>query len=259
MALANVTYSVKTNYGVVINLENDLNGESTLADLLTFTKKSLIAVSREALRDAQLRGFDREPLTLVDGRAGKPIEQVSPLGKISFVARANPVEVIILTYESVFDRSRVLSGRYRQSHVLLQNGRQVANTLSGVKAWAASATIGKRDIFHIVNYQPYARKLENLGVTQNKDSGAVKRQGRERKEKKTSRTFRQPNGAYHLGYRAAYRKYGKNAKISFVWLTGTDIGVPGVFLRPKDRPGKGKGRPYVYPAIRITLREGGIK
>ncbi len=255
MGIASVTYSVKTNYGAVINLENDLNGESTLADLLTFTKKSLITISQEVLRDAQLRGFDREPLTLVDGRAGKPIEQVSPLGKISFVARANPVEVVILTYESVYNRSRVLSGRYRQSHVLLQNGRSVADTLSGVKAWAASAKIGKKDIFHIVNYQPYARKLENLGVTQDKDSGEIKRKGRVRKEKKTSRTFRQPNGAYHLGYRAAYRKYGKNAKISFVWLTGTDIGVPGVF----KRPGRGSGRPYVYPAIRITLREGGTK
>lgn len=232
------------------SLQGDLYGNLTLHDLLTMTKKALIAISSDALREEQSQGFDREPLRLVDGSPSKQVQDVNPLGKIQYIARQNIRDVIVYAYEAVMERSPFLSGEYLESNVVTYNGRQVANTLAGVKQWLETQTFNNKDKIRILNTAPYARKLELRGIRKGVTHpkwGAPSRHSKG--ERNSQGQVRKPNGAYTLAEKAIKAKYGRNAFIKYELMLGSTIGLTGEGRVRKT--GADKGRPYVYPSILI--------
>lgn len=101
------------------------------------------------------RVFGQSPPSkqIVDGRIGAPLESVNPdRGKIVFeFALVGPVLEWI--GEQLVLNSPVLTGRYRDSHVLLADGVEV-DVESGEKAPPAAQ-------YAFVSTVPYARKIEH--------------------------------------------------------------------------------------------------
>jgi len=239
-------------------LETDLNGEISLADLLEFTKSSLIVTADTVLREEQGQGFDKNPVVVVDGRTGKSPANVNPFGKIEFVSRVNVTDMLLETYEGILGRSPVLTGQYKSSHYVFLNGKQVATDLSSLKSWVATNPEFKEtDLVRFVNIQPYGRKLERLGVTAQRQQSRTSRS----KDKRTGETrirMRQPNGTYFLTARAIKAKYKRNQSIRFGFVSGGNLGLTASFK--SGRRGKNSaGRPYLYPSITIYLTERGMQ
>lgn len=233
-------------------LDSDLHGEVTLQDLLEWTKATLIVTADEVLKEEQDRGFDKAPILLVDGKKAKSPINVSPLGQIEFIARQNFKDILIEAYIAILGRSKVLTGRYKQSHYVFHNGTQVGNSPSTLKAWLdTNPEFKNNDTIRIVNIQPYARRLEMLGVTAQRSKQASN------KNKVSSNYVRVPNGVYQLTARAIRSKYKQNSIIRFAFLSGSELGLAGSFK--KGRSGKGsKGRPYLYPSLVFTVNERGL-
>lgn len=231
------------------------DSEMELTDLLEWTKTNLIVIADQVLREEQAKGFDKEPIMAVDGRVGKPIEKVSPLGQIEFTARLEIKELLLETYNSILFRSKVLTGRYKSSHFVFWNGKQVATDLNSLQAWLNSnPEIEDKDVIRVVNIQPYARKLERYGIT------AQRSKSRYEGGPGTKAGGRQvlvPNGTYFLTARAIRSKYKRNSSIRFTFLPGSSLGLTGSFKG--GRKGKNStGRPYLYPTIVIDVSERGI-
>lgn len=235
------------------SVNTDLNGEITLGDLLQFTKSSLIIISDEVLKEEQANGFDKEPVLAVDGRVGKPVAAVHPLGQIEFTSRQSATNILVEAYTALLYRSKVKTGRYKDSHYVFLNGKQVATNLSSLESWIASnPEIKDKDTLRIVNIQPYARKLERLGITAQR-SNQTRRNVKSRKGGSARVTVVVPNGTYHLTTRAIRSKYKRNSIIYFAFLPGSSLGLTGTFQ--KGRRGKNSaGRPYLYPSIVISVQ-----
>lgn len=231
-------------------LEGDLWGSMTLHDLMNMTKNALIIISSDALKEEQAKGFDRNPLRLVDGNHKKDIQDVNPFGKIQYVARQDIKEIVEYAYKAVFDRSPILTGEYISSNVVTYNGRQVANSPASLHKWIEGQNFNDKDKIRIVNTAPYARKLELEGVRS--DSTRVK-WGKGSKYSKGRKNglgqVRTPNGAYTLAAKAVTAKYGRNAFIKFELMSGSTIGLVGPGRVRKT--GKDINKPYVYPSILI--------
>lgn len=237
-------------------LETDLNGEISLLDLLQWTKQALIITADEVLKEAQANGFDKEPIVAVDGRVGKPVINVSPLGQIEFTARGNMKEIVLETYNALLYRSKVLTGRYKSSHFVFLNGTQVATDAGSLESWISSNPQFKQsDLIRFVNIQPYARKLERYGITAQRSRTKYDDPSRRTKGKRT-RLVLVPNGTYQLTARAIKSKYKRNSAIKFGFIPGTSLGLTRTFQ--KGRKGKNSaGRPYLYPSITISVQERG--
>lgn len=237
-------------------LVSDLEGQYTLSELLEHTKSSLIVIADQILGEEQKKGFDKNPVTAVDGRINKPVASVHPLGQIEFTTRADIKDILLETYESLLTRSKVLTGRYKSSHVVFYNGAQVATDLRSLAQWYSSNATKLKgdDKIRFVNIQPYARRLERLGVTAQRTREA--RRKTKRKGQTTGVTVKVPNGAYALTARAIKSKYKRNSSIRFTFLPGSSLGLSGSFKG--GRHGKNSaGRPYLYPTIVITVSEKG--
>lgn len=243
------------------SLSADQDGEWTLQDLLTFCKQSLITIASDALKEEQYKGFDKNPLTLVDRKPSKDINSVSPLGQIQFISRQDIGEIILYTYQAVWDRSPVLTGEYKDSNILFYNGSVVATNLQDVKAWVKDRSFNDSDKIRIVNLAPYARKLELNGVT---DAGSSRKWGKPGKAYYKSSHFndkgqvRKPNGVYALATAAVRRKYGRNVSVKNELVLGSTMGLagPGRVRKTGSKNGAklgGVGTPYVYPSILLYV------
>lgn len=249
------------------DLDSDLSGDLTLTQLLDFLKRSLIIVADTALRDEQSRGFDKQPIVAVDGRVNKAVIDVSPVGKIEFTSRTNAADFLTEIYDGIQERSPVDTGLYKSSNFVFVNGKQVATNQTELETFAKTATFKDGDIVRFANVVPYARKLERHAITaQGGRSRTVKnkRKGKKGPYENQNDFILAANGAYYLTSRAALRKYKRNAKISFEYITGSQLGVNGIILRSPNRSGnlrrtfKKDGRSYLYPSIKIVLSETGI-
>lgn len=244
-------------------IEGDLKGEMTLADLLQFTKSNLIVIADFALKEEQAKGFDKNPVVTVDGRVGRPVELVNPLGSIVYTSRKNIDEIIIAIYQSIEERSPVDTGRYRRSNYVFLNGNQVANNMSTLEAWLKSAKIEPKDIIRFVNIQPYARKLERLGVTAQRTQSRTRRSSDKKNRSGTGGRVLAPNGSYFLAARSTKRIYKNNIKIDFKFIPGSQIGLRSTFKNSSGIPGrtrrqkKSAPRTYLYPSILVKVVEGG--
>ena len=240
-------------------IDSDLNGQVTLQDFLNFTKQALIITADQVLKEEQSRGFDKEPILLIDGKKGKSPLSVNPLGEIEFVARQSFGTVLIDSYECLLKRSIVLKGTYIASHFVTYNGVQVATDLGSLQRWLTTSPPFKNgDTIRIVNIQPYARRLELLGVTAQRQQTSRRDLGKKKGSKKPLGTIiKVPNGAYQLTYRSIKAKYKQNVKIRFNFLPGSSVGLKGNFK--SGRRGKNSaGRPYLYPTLVFDIDERGI-
>lgn len=236
-------------------LGSDLSGEITLQELLEFTKSSLIIIADEVLREEQGAGFDKEPVTLVDGKKNRDIRVVHPLGQIEFISRQSFDTIILDAYNALLELSKVKTGRYKSSHYVFHNGKQVATDLTSLGIWLKSAPeFQERDTIRIVNIQPYARRLELLGVTSTRSKQtkrAKKKQGQP-----TGTIVNVPNGAYQLTYRRVRYKYKNNVFIRFSFLQGSQLGISGNFGAQWGK--KRGGRPYLFPTLVFGFQSAGV-
>lgn len=248
------------------DITKDLDGEATLEEILAFTKSSLLRLARESLKEEQAKGFDKAPLVFVDGKKNPNIEVVSPLGKIEYVSKdVGTFEVIEKGLTLLLDKSRIVTGLYFDSHYVFMNGKVVATSIREFALFKDSGAVFKeKDVIHIVNVVPYARRLERLGVT--KDAIKTKWRKSTDRWKRSGPNVLAENGVYIHATRELKRQFGRNANIKFTYLTGATIGS--TVVRTRDYAGKQlrthfakrkrekKSGPYIYPAIEIRLTGG---
>lgn len=239
-------------------LDSDLNGEVTLKEFLDYTKSSLIIISDNVLREEQSRGFDKNPVVAVDNRVGKAIANVHPLGQIEFTSRSNMKDILLDTYKGIQGRSPILTGRYASSNYVFLNGTQVATDLASLESWLArNPEFKEKDIIRFVNIQPYARKLERLGIIRGNERNIGRRRTVKSSDKRKAAQGHRilaPNGTYFLTAKLIRSKYKRNSSVKFTFISGGSLGIKGNFK--VGRRGK-PGRPYLYPTIVIAVSESG--
>ena len=246
-------------------LENDLQGETSLLEFISWAKRTLIIVADDALRDEQSRGFDKKPITTVDNVVGKPVIEVNPFGKIEFNARVSQDNLLLPIYKGILERSKVVSGTYIESNFVFYNGRVVASNMSEMEAWAKKTKLSEGDIVRFVNVMPYAGKLERLGVTAQRQQARRVLSSSKRKREKGVKV-RVPNGVYQLTLRSQTRLSKRNSSLKFEWVNGSSMDLSGVRtstkngkpLRKTFHPRSGRKGSYVYPSIVVRIQEKGI-
>lgn len=271
--MAKVDFSVK--YSVTekgrnsprYTIDSDLRGEITLEELFDFTKRSLIVIADEVLKEEQAKGFDKNPVTIVDNKRGKPVQSVSPFGKIQFIGRQAVGDILIETYQGIIDRSPIKTGNYSKFNFVFYNGTQIAKSMPELVSWLKSyeSEIKDKDFFRFANLTPYARRLERLGVSKGRQKQKLSLSKDKRRAAKGEKSA-SPNGAYFLTTRAIQRKYKNNSKISFGFISGTQLGFTGIATAFKTgrsgakRMAKRKKPPaqYLYPSIKILVNSQGV-
>lgn len=243
-------------------VDTDLSGELSLKDLLEWTRAALIITADEVLKDEQSQGFDKEPVLIVDGRRGKSVQAVSPLGSIQFVSRQDFGAILLDAYNGLLSRSKVLTGNYISSHYVFYNGEQVATDLKSLQGWLGLLGQGPDfkdgDTIRIVNIQPYGRRLELLGVTAQRSNDRVREKRGKKGQYGPGIGIKTPNGAYQLTARSMITKYKQNAIIKFAFIPGTSLGLTGTFKGGRKGKSPSAGRPYLYPSLVFTIQERGI-
>ncbi len=243
------------------DLTNDFDGRKTLADLLLFTKNALITIAPDVLKDEQSRGFDKEPTLIVDNKFNKKLADVHPLGKIEYVARAQFREIIVETYRKILYYSPNSTGRYFRGNWVTFNGNKIADSMPSLEAWLKTKTdFTPNDIIRFVNIEPYARKLEGLGLTRQKKKPKT---ARRKKKKGGYKTVGVPNGAYAMAYSSVKRRFKKNVYMGFDLLPGNKIGIEGPLELTRFHGKKAKekgyaGQFYIFPTIIIRAVQAGL-
>lgn len=238
------------------SIDTDLNGEISLADLIKFTKSSLIIIADTVLREEQAKGFDKNPITRVDGSKTKPVINVNPFGSIEFIARQGSLDILTEVFDLLFKKSPVDTGLYINSHILFWNGKQIAKSPLELKVWASTnPQIGDKDLFRFVNVQPYARRLERLGVTEKRQqSRRVKSRD---KRQRSGGAILAPNGTYYLTAKSLGRKYRNSLRFGFI--AGSELGLAASFKKTSSgtsrRRKKRKSSTYLYPSISLYVNE----
>lgn len=242
-------------------LDTDLDGEITLEGLISFMRSALISVAHDVLKEEQAKGFDPKPVVAVDGRVNKPVIEVKPFGKIEFTSRQQVGDIITATLQGVFDRSPVDTGLYKSSHRVLLNGKQVASDMESLRAWLSTKPLFKNeDVIRIVNIQPYARRLERLGVTAQRTKTRF-RKSRDKRQRSGTNVLAH-NGAYFLTSRAMKRIFKRNSSIKFGLIPGYQLGLSATFKQFSKASGsrkssRSKKSTYLYPTITIRVSEQG--
>lgn len=269
----NIEVTEKGRKVPLYDLTSDINGEKTLAEFLKFIKITLVTVAHDVLKEQQARGFDKEPVIVVDGKVGKPIDKVNPIGKIEFVSRVDAGQIVIDALQGIYDRSKIGETRkYISSHFVFFNGQGIAKTVEELKLWLEKKESFKAtDYFQIINAQPYARRLERLGVTSSSATNRVNNRSYKSRDKTKPPGSKivAPNGTYFLTSRSIKRKYKRNSSIRFGFVTGDNIRIPdgaggtgglaGVFKRDRKNGRPKTKRAYLYPCLTIVIQEAGIK
>lgn len=251
----------------VYDIDSDLGGQKTLEELVGTVRKLHIATAKTVRREAESDGFDKKARTRVDGRFGKLEEEVRPFGNIEYYARVDASFALIKIFEALELRSPVVTGQYASGNVVFINGTEVARSSAALRLYLKekNSTGGLKDSDKIrfVNVNPYARKLENLGVRrgtrgklagQNHSAG-----GRRGKARKTGNIIKLPNGAYFLTYKVFKRQFRQIA--SFMNFSFMPNGTDGIHIQASGKfrnTFKKDGRPYLYPSIVFRLSGEGI-
>jgi hypothetical protein len=238
--------------------------------MLEDVKAYLIFTAQNTLAEEQKRGFEKDPVTLVDRVRGKLVKDVSYLGQIDYLAKSVFLVDILEIYDHIVARSKVVTGLYAEHNFVFYNRRVIATNMAELEKWTKSSPIVKEgDVINFVNLVPYARRLERLGVRK----GTT--QNRRQKYSKTSRNkygksgrFAVPNGAYYLAYRGVRRRFKGLFNIKFDFMLGSTLGITNIPITNKRgrtlrTVGSGdsytKGRPYLYPTIELRILSGSVK
>ncbi|CAH1672049.1 hypothetical protein [Chelatococcus asaccharovorans] len=161
-----------------------LQFDAAIKETLAATHQGLVALAKR--EHAKVMKTDPRPASFtrfVDGAKGAPEAQVKPAGVIEYVYPRLEA-VVQFAMETLFDRSPVDSGHYRNSHTIFVDGMAVAN----LKALEPGAEVS------IANFTPYARKIE-LGTMK----------------------MRLPGHVYEVTERIVKRRFGNLASIKFTY------------------------------------------
>lgn len=250
------------------DIKSDFGGNNTLADLLQFTKASLITIARDTLKEEQGRGFDKNPTVITDGVRGRPVQEVNPLGKIQIVAAQDISEISLFLWDAIIKRSPIDTGLYNTLHIVSFNGKVIANNRQELEAFfTTNKNFKERDRLRFINIAPYAQKLERYSITKGKQRRPSTRKSKDKKQRSGPRVLK-PNGTYVLAFRAVKRKFGRNVFTKFELLPGDYIGVTTPIPTPPGRSapyratydpkGKYNSGFYIYPTILIGIQSTGL-
>lgn len=268
-------YSVKDTgrSGTPFNfdLDLDINGDTTFREFKERIRLAQILIARSVLREEQRDGFDKSPITRVDGVAGRKEEQVKPFGRIEYFSKISDLEILLQVYKSIEERSPVRTGLYRNSNYVFVDNRIVAkNEAELFKFVEQTKEFGISEISEVrfVNVTPYAARLEYSGTRKeirglNKGLNVTKgKTGKSRYKKTLGRPIKKPNGAYYLASRTLGSIKGFFAQVKFEFIPNGFQGLifdpDGVFRNtyansPKNRAKRRVGKPYVYPSILFKI------
>lgn len=242
------------------SLESDIGGKVSLRTFIDFANSTLVSITKDVLKEETRKGFPEDYIEVTDGVVGKPFQlvDITKRGTIDISAQASVEDIIKFIFNSVEERSRIVTGRYVDSHVMLYNKSEVASNTEEAIAWSKTAKIKKGDTIQFLNFQPYARKLERLGVTAQKSKPRLGKVRDRDKDKKSGRVGFKPNGVYYLTALLARKVYSKGiGKIRFEWVQG-EAGISGASDIPRSTFAR-DGRPYLYPSIIIVFDVRGVK
>jgi hypothetical protein len=245
-------------------LDGDINGRITLEQYLDILEQFLFRTSLDVLKEERAKGFPEDFITITDNQLGKPAREVNARkrGRIEYNAGQTVSELINFIFKEVLLRSPVDTGVYKRSHILLYNAREVADNIQDALKWADQVTLKQGDIIELINVQPYARKLERLGVT------AQARRPRSRKASKKSQNLgftrvNKPNGVYFLTAQLAKKTFGPAVgSLKFEYRQGEGaISSAAQEFSGKSRRStfKRDGRPYLYPTIIVRVDQRGFR
>lgn len=174
-----------------------------------------IDVARQVLAEEQARGFDRNPRIIVDRRHDAPVESVKFAGRIEYAARSAIDDIVAEVYAELVELSPVLSGDYRDAHLVMVNGASIDYRPG------QPLNLKDGDRVQIVNTQPYARKIEGGGSVVHRWHGRRKRRrGQMLRITRSSDALspQAPNGVYRVVWRRARDRFGAVAFVDFKWV-----------------------------------------
>lgn len=251
------------------SIEDALGEEASFETLAGYIREALIATSYEVLQEELRNGFDRRYLTKVDRKFNKRVEDVNHFGRIEFLSRINISEAVKSMFLDVLKQSPFDTGLYFKSHVVTLNGRYVASTIQELDTWLSTFSPEDKDMIRITNVTPYARRLELEGITSSRRKKRVGKMAD--RGKKSLMKVRKPNGVYFLAARNGKNKFGNSLDIKYEGMPGGYLGIQSPLPSQPKSNGKGmqhfrityspKGKykkgNYIYPSIRIKIRQGG--
>ena len=184
--------------------------DSEVAQIISkWVLEKTVELAYSELRDAvDHEGFDNRPTVVVDNRPRAPIESVKPFGKVVFVSKPIMAEVVRWALTELQKRSPVLTGRYASSHVVMIDGQEVQGDI-----WGALANIKQTSRVQIVNFQPYARKIE------------TNRSAKRGKKKRAALSSQAKGGVYQPVLRALVTRYSKSMFFDFKYVKLPALGV----------------------------------
>ena len=218
-------------------------------DISDWIRRATIDVAEDALQTEWRAGFDNDPVVITDGTPRRDWKLVKAFGKIEFAARPDMVEAVMWALAELRRRSPVLTGRYRDAHFVMIDGREI-----GGDVMAALRDIKETSRVQIVNPQIYARKIE--GATGSKKTGRGKRKALSRKA---------PGGVYRAVLSSLVSRYGRSMFFDYklvklnlgVKVWGKQGGARG--KRPASHQKRPKvQRDQVYPAISFFIKPTGL-
>lgn len=253
--------------GKVVNLASaEPETSEDIKDLLNFVRQNLITISQAAFKEEVDRGFPKDALRLVDGKANKPIERVNYFGRVDYISKVDLKELALEVFDSIEKRSRVESGLYKKFNIVMFRGNQVASTRQELENFFEKQTdIIAGDKLMFINITPYAHMLERMGYS----AGRKTEKWRKSTDKKqrSGPKVRKPNGTYALTYTLMRRKLRSRAYLKFELLPANYLQVSDKvpITGPKqkyratyDPKGKYNSGFYLHPVITLGAAGPGI-
>lgn len=207
-------------------------------------------VALDELKLEQDRGNLKDPVYLTDNRVTRNLIQVRVGGKIEFRDKASPSEFLeyaikYLRRRSPLDKRPTADGYvYRESFAVLVNGKV---TRSATRA----AIVKPDDIITIVNYQPYAKKIEFA------DSKTKPNRKKNRYTGKTvalGQSIKAPNGVMRSALKHFRDRYGSEFFIQFNLTRGSDATTGATGAGSPVKPFTGSQGRLLYPSISFTSK-----
>ena len=119
-------------------LSSDIDGSQTEEQFKNFIKNSTWMIAEEALKNEQVKGFDKEPRVRTDNKWNKEPRTVKFLGKIEYFSRVNIGDALKESYKMIEERSPVMSGQYLASHYVFVNHKIFSFTRDSSKTQNSS-------------------------------------------------------------------------------------------------------------------------
>lgn len=208
-------------------------------------------VALELLKEEQSRGNLRDPVYIVDRRQDRTLANVKFGGLIEFRDKLSTIEFIdyalkYLMRNSPIDR-RPSKDRYvyKDSFAVLLNGK-VRKDINRLKV------ADPKDVISIVNYQPYAKRIEFADT-----KGRPKKRNRfTGKTESKGWSLQKPNGVMRVALKHFRQRFGAEFFVQYTFISGTALtGAAGIGSPVK--PFKSKGD-LLFPMLSFISRNQGI-